>query len=92
MLNLQTTAQYRRDRRLAVKRGFEMWRLDEVVQTLLEEKQLAPQYLDHALIGGYSGFRECHIQANWLLIYAIDSENLILIVSRTGTHSDLFGN
>ena len=90
MLSLKTSSQYRKDRRLAIKRGLEMWRLDDVIQTLLEEKQLAPQHRDHALAGDYFEFRECHIQADWLLVYAVDGENLILTVMRTGTHSDLF--
>ena len=58
--------------------------------TLLSEKQLLPmRYRDHALTGNWRGHRDCHIQPDWLLIYKIDDENLIL--ERTGTHSDLFG-
>jgi len=64
--------------------------LDEVLQILIEEKQLPAKYRDHELTGKYFGFRECHILPDWLLIYAINKGNLILIVTRTGTHSDLF--
>jgi mRNA interferase YafQ len=64
--------------------------LDDLIQNLIEEKPLDTKYRDHALSGAYAGFRECHIQPNWLLIYAIDKGNLILTATRTGTHSDLF--
>jgi mRNA interferase YafQ len=91
MLTLQTTSKYRRDYKLAKKRGFDIALLDAVIQTLLEEKPLAPKHRDHPLSGGYSGFRECHILSDWLLIYVVDKGHLILTASRTGTHSDLFG-
>jgi len=90
MLNLKTTAKYRKDRKLAIKRGLPMEHLDEVLETLVEEKPLAPDHKDHALFGSYTGFRECHIQPDWLLIYKIDKGSLILTAARTGSHSDLF--
>ena len=90
MLNLQPTTQYKKDRKRIVKRGSSMILLDEVIQTLIEEKPLDPKYCDHVLTGKYKGFRECHIQPDWLFIYAIDGNNLILVASRTGSHSDLF--
>ena len=64
--------------------------LDEVIQTLIEEKPLDPKHRDHELLGRYDGFRECHIQPDWLLIYARDNEQLVLTATRTGSHSDLF--
>ena len=57
---------------------------------LVEEKDLDAKYCDHALTGNYIGFRECHIQPDWLLIYLINHQELILTASRTGSHSDLF--
>jgi mRNA interferase YafQ len=90
MLNLQPTSQYRKDRKRAIKRGLPMKLLDDVLQILAEEKPLAEKFNDHALVGNYAGFRECHILPDWLLIYAVDRGNLILIASRTGSHSDLF--
>ncbi|MDR1205443.1 MAG: type II toxin-antitoxin system YafQ family toxin [Peptococcaceae bacterium] len=90
MLNLQPTSQYRKDRKRAIKRGLPMNLLDDILQTLAEEKPLAPKHKDHALVGDYAGFRECHILPDWLLIYAVDKGNLILIASRAGSHSDLF--
>ena len=65
--------------------------LEAVILELQQENPLADKYRDHALVGNYVGFRECHIQPNWLLIYSIDHGNLILTASRTGTHADLFG-
>ena len=90
MLNLHTTKKYRKDRNICKKRGLKIELIDEVIQTLREQKPLEPKHRDHALSGDYAGFRECHIQPDWLLIYLIDGENLILTASRTGTHSDLF--
>ena len=67
-----------------------MQKLDDVLQMLCAEKQLSERYRDHALVGDYIGFRECHIMPDWLLVYAIDKGKLILTASRTGSHSDLF--
>ena len=89
MLNFQTTTQYRKDRKQMIKRGLPMYLLDEVLQTLLKEKQLDLKHRDHALTGNYAGLRECHIKPDWLLIYAVDKGNLILTATRTGSHSDL---
>lgn len=91
MLTLQTTTQFRKDYKLAKKRGRKTELLEDVLQTLLEEKPLAEKHRDHTLTGNYVGFRECHIQPDWLLFYIIDNGQLVLTASRTGTHSDLFG-
>ncbi|MBQ8798295.1 MAG: type II toxin-antitoxin system YafQ family toxin [Lachnospiraceae bacterium] len=90
MLTLTTTTQFRKDYKLAKKRGYDMSLLETVLQQLLDCKPLEEKHRDHALTGNYLGFRECHIQPDWLLIYAIDNGTLILTASRTGTHSDLF--
>lgn len=90
MMTLRTTTQFRRDYKLAKKRGLDLSLLETVIQTLLEEKQLDPKYRDHELTGTYAGFRECHIEPDWLLIYETDGKLLILTATRTGTHSDLF--
>ena len=91
MLILHTTGQFRKDEKLARKRGLDISLLKSVIQTLLEEKPLDPKHKDHPLVGNYAGFGECHILPDWLLIYVIDKGRLILTASRTGTHSDLFG-
>ena len=90
MLKLKTTRQFGRDVKRIIKRGLDLSLMDEVIGALLKEEPLAPKYRDHPLKGNYAGFRECHISPDWLLIYAVDRENLILVASRTGSHSDLF--
>ncbi|SKC45437.1 mRNA interferase YafQ [[Eubacterium] yurii] len=90
MLELVTTSAFRKDLKIAKKRGYNLSLIELVIDELLKENTLAPKYKDHALIGNYTGFRECHISPDWLLIYSIDKSKLILTASRTGTHSDLF--
>lgn len=90
MLKLVTTSAFRKDYKRIKKRGYDLTLLEKVIDLLCEEKSLAPSYRDHALTGNYLGFRECHIQPDWLLVYAINHGDLILTASRTGTHSDLF--
>ena len=90
MLKLRTTAQFRKDYKLAKKRGLKIERLENIINMLLEEKSLPESAHDHALHGSYSGFRECHIEPDWLLIYAVENGQTVLVASRTGTHSDLF--
>jgi mRNA interferase YafQ len=90
MLDLIMTGQFKRDLKRIQKRSLELELLKNVIRLLLEEQTLDEKYRDHALTGSYRGFRECHIQPDWLLIYAIDHNELILTASRTGSHSDLF--
>lgn len=90
MLDLVMTTQFRKDLKRINKRGKDLSLLKDVLQTLREEQALEEKYRDHALTGNYIGFRECHIQLDWLLVYAINKEELILTASRTGSHSDLF--
>ncbi len=92
MLMLKTTTQFRKDYKLMKKRGYNMNLLEEVLSTLLYEKPLSQKHRDHALTGNYTGFRECHVLPDWLLVYQIKRETLVLVASRTGTHSDLFRN
>ena len=90
MLELKMTGQFKKDLKLAKKRRLKMEKLELVLQMLIEEKTLDIKYRDHALTGDYIGFRECHVESDWLLVYMIDHGQLILTASRTGTHSDLF--
>ncbi len=90
MLKLETTVQFRRDYKRMMKRGCKRELLENVIDVLLEEKTLDVKYRDHELKGDYAGFRECHIQPDWLLIYKVDHGNLILTAARTGSHADLF--
>ena len=89
MLSLTTTKQYRKDRNRCKKRGYDMSLLDEVIEELLKRNPLSAKYRDHSLTGNFTGFRECHVLPDWLLIYKVDKGKLILTTSRTGTHSDL---
>jgi len=91
MLTLKTTSRFRKDYKLAKKRGLDLSLLEAVIDTLLAEKPLDPKHKDHTLIGDYAGFRECHILPDWLLIYSVHQETLVLTASRMGTHADLFG-
>ena len=76
--------------KLIVKRGYDLNLLDTVVEKLANDIPLEERHRDHALTGNYVGFRECHVLPDWLLIYRVDDTELILFLSRTGTHSDLF--
>lgn len=91
MLQLTTTGKFRRDYKRLKKRGYNLSLLEEVIDTLLREEPLEAARRDHELVGRYTGFRECHVQPDWLLIYMVDGDRLILTAARTGSHSDLFG-
>ncbi|MGM9936241.1 MAG: type II toxin-antitoxin system YafQ family toxin [Candidatus Ornithomonoglobus sp.] len=90
MLTLRTTSQFRKDYKLAKKRGRNLALLETVIDRLLAGIPIEEKNCDHALTGNYKGFRECHIEADWLLIYRIEKNQAVLVASRTGTHSDLF--
>ncbi len=90
MLKVVLSNQFKRDLKLAANRGYDLDLLDWVVTELANGAQLPEKYRDHGLTGKYAGFRECHIQPDWLLVYRIDEEDILLFLSRTGSHSDLF--
>lgn len=92
MLKPEFTGQFKRDYKLAVKRGCDSKKLEKTISLLCSEKPLPEAYKDHMLNNSrnYKNMRECHIESDWLLIYKIVHENLILKLIRTGTHSDLF--
>lgn len=90
MLDIVPSNQFKKDLKLAKKRGFTIDNLRDVVNTLASEEKLDDKYRDHALTGDYRGFRECHIESDWLLVYRVDQDELELFLFRTGTHSDLF--
>ena len=83
--------QFKKDLKLAQKRGYDLDKIKKVIATLANGETLEAKYRDHLLTGDYGGYRECHIQPDWLLIYFIKKDVLVLTLSRTGTHSDLFG-
>ena len=90
MLQISMTAAFRRDLRRCIKRGLPRHELEAAAQLIAAEEALPAQYHDHALSGEFIGCRECHIRPDWLLIYRIDHGALILVLTRTGTHADLF--
>lgn len=81
----------KRDAKLMQKRGKDMNKLVEVLKLLASGKSLPEKFRDHQLTGSLKDFRECHIEPDWLLMYQIFKEELILSATATGTHSDLFG-
>jgi len=86
------TTRFRRNRRLLIKRGYDMTKLETTINLLLEGSLMPPEYRDHPLKGNYIGYRECHVGGggDWLLIYKKYEDKLILVFTATGTHSDLF--
>jgi mRNA interferase YafQ len=92
MLKPKFTGQFKKDYKLAVKRGCRPEKLEKVITILVNEQPLPEQYRDHALVNSrnYQDMRECHIEPDWLLVYKIVQDELILKLIRTGSHSDLF--
>ena len=86
---IKTTTQFKKDYKLAMRRGLNMKLLDDIIILLSQEIPLPFKNKDHALSGNWHGHRECHISPDWLLIYRIESDTLVLTLTRTGTHSDL---
>lgn len=90
MYIVKLTTTFKKSYKLMRKRGLDMAAIDSVIDTLMQGKQLAEKYRDHALTGCWAGFRECHIKPDWLLIYLIEDDVLTLTLVDTGSHSDLF--
>jgi len=84
------TTQFKKDYKLAKRQKKDLSLLKTVVALLADGKQLPEKYQDHPLIGNWKGYRECHILPDWLLIYRLDEDVLVLTMARTGSHSDLF--
>lgn len=87
---LAVSGRFKKSLKTAKKRGLDISLLGYVVDRLLQGIPLETNYRDHALSGNYKGYRECHIQPDWLLIYLIEDDVLTLTLVDTGTHSDLF--
>ena len=88
---VKPTTQFKKDFKLAMKRSMKIELLEEVIAMLAMGETLPDKHKDHALTGNWVGHRECHFLPDWLLIYRIEDEVLVLTLARTGTHSDLFG-
>ena len=90
MYSVKPTNQFKRDLKLVQKRGYDIQKMTDVIKKLAAGETLPEANRHHALSGNFKGCRECHIEPDWLLIYEIEKDNLILYLTRTGTHSDLF--
>lgn len=88
MLVVVRSSQFKRDVKTAQKRGKDLTKLQALLKILIEQRPLPPAYRDHPLKGNWGGYRDAHIEPDWLLIYRISGDELHL--ARTGTHSDLF--
>jgi mRNA interferase YafQ len=88
MLTAVTSSRFKRDVKKLQKRGKDMTKLRDILQLLIEEQPIPEVYRDHSLRGDWSGFRDLHIEPDWLLLYRVDGDELQL--ARTGTHSGLF--
>lgn len=88
-LTIRQSTAFRRDVKRLRRQGRDITLLEEVIISLVSGRSLAPHYRDHTLVGNWFGFRECHIQPGWLLIYRIEEDELQLV--RTGSHAALFG-
>lgn len=91
MLKLRYSKQFKQDYKLALKRGKDEKLFIENLEKLLKLEPLPAKNKDHQLTGKWSKHRECHIQPDWLLIYRINNDELILELFQKGSHSDLFG-
>ena len=87
---IRMSTSFKKDLKLAKKRGLDLTELNFVIKELANGNTLDKKYKDHALSGNWKGYRECHVEPDWLLIYRIDGDELYLYLVRTGTHSDLF--
>lgn len=90
MLTIKYFNSFKKDFKRIKKRGYDTRLLENIIERLASGIPLPEEYKDHKLLGEYTGCRECHITPDWLLIYEINSEELILYLMRTGSHSDLF--
>lgn len=82
------TTKFRRDFKLAIKRGLDMSLIEKIMKDLENGIPLDPEYKEHTLSGEYIGNLECHIQPDWLLVYALERASITFV--RTGSHGDLF--
>lgn len=87
---VKPTIKFQRDLKKVQKRGYDISLLTDIIKKLANGEQLPEKNCDHSLGGDYANCRECHITPDWLLVYEIDKGELVLYLTRPGTHSDLF--
>ena len=88
--SIKFTNQFKRDLKLAKKQSKDIDKLFEIIEILADGNQLPAKYRDHELTGNYKDTHECHIEPDWLLIYEIREDILVLMLNRVGSHSELF--
>ncbi len=88
-LIIRQSTRFRRDMKRLLGRGVDLSKLKTVIEALVDQKPLDDRYRDHSLVGVWKGYRECHVNPDWLLIYRVTPDELQLV--RTGSHSELFG-
>jgi mRNA interferase YafQ len=91
VLKPELSNQFKRDYELLCRRGYDIAKLDAVILSLLKQSPLESRHRDHPLRGKWRGYRGCHIADDWILVYRVDGDRLKLMLSRTGTHVDVYG-
>ena len=86
---IRKTSRYKRSLKKMLKRGKDIGKIADVVRRLANGETLPPQFRDHALAGNLAGLRDCHVENDWVLLYYIEQDILVLVLADTGTHSDL---
>ena len=87
---IKYTTSFKKDYKRAIKRGLKIELLNQIITLLATGEPLPVKHRDHALSGDWAGYRECHIMPDWLLVYYIEDDTLVLTLARTGTHSDIY--
>ena len=91
MYQLKFTAKFKKDFKRIKRQGKDLSKLRAALELLMQGQPLPEAFRDHSLSGVYRGHRECHIEPDWLLIYRVDEESVVLTATRTGSHSELLG-
>jgi len=87
---VKRTSQFKKDYKAALRRNWDVQLLENVIAMLASGQTLPLRYRDHPLKGNYKGYRECHVQPDWLLVYCLKKDTLVLILAQTGKHNELF--
>ena len=90
MYDISYSNQFDKDLKLVAKRGYNIELLREVIAKLQESGKLDPHFRPHKLQGKYNNYMECHVKSDWLLIWKQDNKTMQIMLTRTGTHTDLF--
>ena len=90
MYEISKTGQFKKDFKLIMKRGYDIEKLESVLEILLTGQKLPAQYFEHSLSGSYKSTIDCHIEPDWLLLFRRNDKDKVITLVRTGTHSDLF--